>query len=505
MHARPFWTLSLFLALALSGCSEGDAPASAAASPEATDAVEMPLTTSSDEARAAYLEGMSDFDMGRGPEAEAHFAQAVQLDPDFALAHAMLAAASTGPAAFEEHLSAAENAADGASRGEQLLISAMRKGSSGDPEGALADAQALTEELPSTPRAWEALAFRQAALNRHAEARQSLDRALELDPGFTPAHLTLSQSYATNSPRDLAKAEEHARAAVEQLPDEPNTHDILGDVYRQQGQLEQARDSYSEAARLAPESGFAYQQRGHVNSFLGDYAAARADYDRAIELIDPQIGAGFGTWRALVSVHEGNPGAAIDELVTHAEAIGGMDIENPNGPKMFALSTALQVALHHGMTDRAAEIVDQVEATFAEWAPTSGSEAFERNAAAASAYWAGLLAAEQGDYAEAEAQVAEIERVLEPDPNPRKLEGAHEIQGVMAYKQGDHAEAAGHFRQADLENDVYVRYRLAQALEEAGETEEAMALYEEIGSWYFNSAGTALARATALEKTSARS
>ncbi|MDX1531736.1 MAG: hypothetical protein R3362_09440, partial [Rhodothermales bacterium] len=97
-----------------------DAPTAGAVASDA--AMVMPVTTASEEARDAFEEGLTALDLQRGLDAEEHFARAVELDPDFALAHAMRANSANSLAQFNESLDAAEAAADGASRAEQLYI-----------------------------------------------------------------------------------------------------------------------------------------------------------------------------------------------------------------------------------------------------------------------------------------------------------------------------------------------------------------------------------------------
>ena len=82
--------------------------------------------------------------------------------------------------------------------------------------------------------------------------------------------MQLGNSYLFNEPRDFDRALESMETLVALLPDEPISHDLLGDVHRARGNLEGARDAYTRAAELDPENGLPMQQRGHVNSFLGN-------------------------------------------------------------------------------------------------------------------------------------------------------------------------------------------------------------------------------------------
>src|SRR2546427_4942766 len=67
-------------------------------------------------------------------------------------------------------------------------------------------------------------------------------------------------------------------------PDESNAHMFVGDAYRAQKNLEKARAEYLRGHALEPRNAVLLVKAGHANTFLGDYAAARADYDSAMAL-----------------------------------------------------------------------------------------------------------------------------------------------------------------------------------------------------------------------------
>jgi len=67
------------------------------------------------------------------------------------------------------------------------------------------------------------------------------------------------------------------------------------------------------------------QQRGHVNSFAGDFDAARADYDSAMAVGRGNERGFFAPFRAYVSVYAGNSKDGISELnhlVAQADGMG---------------------------------------------------------------------------------------------------------------------------------------------------------------------------------------
>jgi tetratricopeptide (TPR) repeat protein len=469
--------------------------------PDADVVMGIPMTTSSEEARDRFLQGQHAMDMVRFFEAQEHFEWAVESDPDFALGYWNLANTATSTDQFMANLRLAQEKAPGASEAEQLLIEITSKGLDNDAQGQLQSAQRLVEVVPESPRAWLTLAGIQTGLNDNTAARASMMTATELAPNFAPAYMQLGNSFLFNDPVDLAKVEEYMSKVVELEPNEANSHDLMGDAYRALNQLEQARASYTRAAELDPGNASPLQQRGHVNSFLGNYDEARADYDSSIAMGVGNQKAAFAVYRAFVGVHEGNPQAAIDELIGLADAIGTMDLPGPTGQTIFALTSAAQIALHHNMLDAAESALERRKPLLMEQAERVGTEAFSRGQQANIAYWDGVLAARRGDYAAATEKASEFMSLLETDANPRRNEAAHDLLGMVSLLQGDYTAAVEHYRQANPAN-IYTKYHLALALEGAGSEAEARQIFQDLTSYNFNSVGYALIRKDAIEKAS---
>ncbi|HUG01592.1 MAG TPA: tetratricopeptide repeat protein [Longimicrobiales bacterium] len=454
-----------------------------------------------DEARSALLAGQHALDMGRAVEAHDHFVRAVQADPASAFAH--LSAANTAPSleAFLTHLRHAEERADQASEPVRLLIESARMGLTNDTQGQLALARRLTELEPGNPRSWMQLAGAQSTVNDEAAARASLDRAIEAAPGFAPAYFQLVNSYMLSEPRDLARAETNARRGVELAPEESIVHDLLGDVFRAQDRLVDAGAAYTRAAELGSENGLAYQQRGHVNSFLGNYDQARADYDAAIEQADPNAATTFAVYRALVSVHAGEPQAAVDELNALVGRIDGLDVPNATGNKLFALNTAGLIASHNGLFDEA-------ESANERWAELARAQAeqigTEENTAATEsqiAFIDGMLAARRGDFDAAREKAHESMTLVEGQRNPLRDQPAHELLGLVALLQEDYEAAVAEYEQTSP-NNLYASYHHALALEGLGRADEAREIFARVAGTNFNDPGLAIVKKDARRKAS---
>ena len=489
----------------LAGCV-GEQAKEPEAESAAAPAVVMTLlmTTQSDDASARYLAGLQAADMGRLVAAREHFDAAIAADGQFALAHLGRASSAVSLKGFAAHLQHAADMAGDASAEEQALIGAAKAAFDNDLEGSLEKARELTELAPKSPRAWLRLAASQAALGYYEDQRTSATKALELSPGFVPALSTLGNSFIFNDPKDFAKSEEYMQRIVEAAPDEPNSYDLLGDAHRAQLNLEDAAAAYTRAAELNPETGLPLQQRGHVNSFLGNYDQARADYQAAMDMSTDDQKALFAVWKALVSVHAGDSEAGIAELEELYTAIDGMDLEDKRGFKVNALNNVGTIATHHGMTEAARSALDRCAPLMMEQADEVGTDEFRRGQMATIAYFEGMLAARSGDYETAAAKADEFMEHIEPDANPRKNEPAHEVMGLSSLLQGNYEEAVEHYEQTNP-GDVYAKYHLGLAYEGAGRTEEAQAIFDEVANNNFNFAGYALIRKEALAKAGASS
>ncbi len=465
----------------------------------------LPASTTSDEAREQYMAGWADFEVGRFNKANEHFATACITDPAFAMAHMMAALTSTSTDGFTKNLTSAGETAADVSRGEQLFVESFQKQFAGDPAGQVAAQQELTALHPDSARAWFFLGNAQGNLNNAADARTAYGNAIELEPDFVLAHIQLGNNYMFGAPKDYDQAEEQFMQAVGLAPNEPLPHDVLGDIHRAQGNLHAAYDDYSKAAELAPEQGSPLQQRGHVNSFLGNYDDARADYTRSAELEDARgtnVGPFFLVFRAYVSLHEGNPDAAITELREIAASADTSDMEGADDLKIFAHSNIVQIATHYGIAEAGRAGITDVAVLMRQQADDVGTDQFRDAQEANISYLEGMLAARMGDAEGAAAKAAEFETNVAANTNPRKLERMHEILGMSAYYQKDYAAAAEHLAAGDHLNNMETKYFLALANENAGNGDEAQRLLNELAVWNFNGPGYAMTRSDILARVS---
>ena len=462
---------------------------------------EIPITTSSTEAKMDFRAGQAALDRGDGAYANALFRAAIDKDPRFAYAWYNLGNVSFSTEEFADALKQATAVSSHASEGERLLIEINMRFLDNDFERQVALSKQLVEKYPRSRRAWLNLAGVQGGLARYDEQRTSLQKALELDPNFIPTHLAIANSYLFNDPKDMTKSAKHFTAAITLQPGESNYYWGLGDAYRASQKLGQARDYYTRATLLDPHDGIAFVKKGHVNSFLGNYDEARSDYDAGIQAAQPANKPFLANYRTFTWVHAGDANSAVRELEKIYGKVDSMGIpaEQRSGVKVFTLTNAATICLHEDMHDHAARILEQRAEVLRSNARTVGTEDFKQIQEANIAYYDGLLAARGGDYRSAKKAAKHNADLVAAEDNPRKMENYHDLMGLISLKEGNYNKAVEHYRQANL-TLMYTKYHLALALDGAGKKGEAQSLFKEVGEWNFNSVGYALVRKDALQR-----
>jgi len=493
--------LVVLAALTLSGCGAAPPATRDLADLNAvTSAISgLPVTSTSAEARDHFLAGQRELDLTRGFEALDHFQRAVAADPNFAIGYLNVANTSNSLEDFKTNLARAEQLAARASEAEQLQIQIARRGLENDVSGQLALAQQLVAKYPESPRAFLVLGNVQTGLNRNAEGRAAYTNAIALAPRLLLAHTSLGNSYLFNEPRDFNQALEHFQHAAALAPDEPGMHDLLGDAYRALDDMPQARAEYTRGHRLNPRDASLLQQRGHVNSFAGDYAAARADYDSSMVLGRGNERGFFAPFRAYVSVYAGDAPGAVAELNRLVAEADGMGLPDPLAVKVNALTNVALIGIETRDFVAAEAALGQRTPLMMQQVDQAASAGFRRAQEANIAYFNAWLAARKGDYATARRETDRMTALVAPDANPRKMEPVHQLKGFVALYQGDAQQAAAHFAQGNLQ-DPYIQYQYAIALDGAGQSEKAKPMLRALAVYNFNTLGYALIRKDAREK-----
>ena len=234
---------------------------------------EIPISTSSAEAREAFIEGRDLNERLLRADANEYFDRALELDPEFAWAHLLAGFTGSTNQEFFDSLAKAMAFVDQVSEGERLLILAAQAGVNGEPEAQLGHLTQLVELYPADKRAHNALGGLHFGRQEYQEAIAHYQNALELDPEYSAPYNQMG--YAHRFLGDFDAAEAAFRRYIELIPDDPNPYDSYAELLMKTGRFEESIENYRRALEADDNFIASYSGIAHNQAFLGEGDAAR--------------------------------------------------------------------------------------------------------------------------------------------------------------------------------------------------------------------------------------
>lgn len=264
------------------------------------DALEMwsdVLETAPHNSRAYHNLAVALQKLKRYPEAVAHAERALELSPQSAEMHAMLA---TALADAEQDLPRARHHAEEALRlkpewpdalGHLGYVAAKQK----EWMVAIHAYRGLLEARPQSASAHANLARLLAATGKRREALDHQQQAQQLDPAIAPleegleeasdpARLLADEAVALAGQQRFEPATAKALQAKEMAPRDAVVLCRVGFVYAKRGESDLAEDHFRQAIAIDPRHSEAWYLLGNVQRLRGDSAAAIVSYQKALEL-----------------------------------------------------------------------------------------------------------------------------------------------------------------------------------------------------------------------------
>jgi tetratricopeptide (TPR) repeat protein len=266
----------------------------------------LPVTTASDDARRYFEQGRLAAFHYRFEHARAHLDRAIAADPEFALVHIYRGGSTptADRARRGQHFDRAEVLGIHATDGERRMAEAFRTFLwNADHEGAVRIFTQLAGAYPDDAIIAAHIGLRYLhALERVDAAVEWFERARRADPSFAPA-----QNWLGFTLLRAGRTEEGERVLRESLlrwPDDPYTHDFIGETYLDLGRVEDATRLFRHALQL--DSSFDYARN---NLARVEIAAAHRRMEAAFDQGDASaVAAAFTGHGALLS-----PGGGLSQ------------------------------------------------------------------------------------------------------------------------------------------------------------------------------------------------
>lgn len=239
------------------------------------------VTTSSDEAYAAYRKGLEAERRFYLKDAQVAFARALELDPDFAMAMLGLAR-QVGGDQSKSLVKRADRLRGRVTERERMHIDLMVAGREKGQEAAFRVAEQIRARFPEDIRAAHLIAGYEMARGNMDRAMRIYHQLLELDPNIAEAYNMMGYYHAYRD--EYAKAIENLQKYQFMAADQANPHDSLGEVQANFGRYDEAIANLKRALEIKPDFFPAYEHLGVAYEGKGDWAQAIASYRRAAEL-----------------------------------------------------------------------------------------------------------------------------------------------------------------------------------------------------------------------------
>jgi tetratricopeptide (TPR) repeat protein len=441
------------LALLSTGCGLGG------------QAGKIPITTKSKEARQAYLEARNLAEALRTQNSIEHFQKAVSLDSTFALAE--LGLANVSPTAKEgfEHLAKAVRLAAKASAGERMLILATEAGLHGKAAQQKEQLTNLVAAFPKDERAQLNLGAYLYGVQDFDGAIDALKKATELAPDFSPPYNMLGYAYREKGL--YVEAKQAFEKYIELIPNDPNPYDSHAELLLKMGRFAESIASYRKA--LSFDSLFVSSHTGVAAAqlYMGEPKEASATLARLLGL----------------ARNDGERRGALYAMAVVAADGGRLPEALAQVAKEYAVAeqTGDVASMSADLRNRGAILLalgkyDEARAAF--------ERAFQliqdSDLAADIKEYAGFLrrsddvrvALGRKQLEAAKAGAAEFQQAVAAKQDPTLTKLAHELVGMVALAQKDHATAIAELQQAS-QLDPSNLYRLALAFQATGDLEQA--------------------------------
>jgi tetratricopeptide (TPR) repeat protein len=437
------------------------------------DTTKIPLTTASENARDAFLKGRWLLDNLRATDAHVYFLKAVEADPEFALAHLRVANTASSNQEFFDSLEIAVAKSINASEGEKLLISAFEAGVAGNPDAQLSDLEALVALFPEDERAHTTLGnfffFNQQDYERAVNVYRM---AIDLNSNFAPPYNQLG--YALRFIGDYSAAEDVFRRYTELIPDQPNPYDSYAELLMKMGRFEESISGYERALEIEPTFIASYIGIGNNQIFMNQFEQARSTFAKIDEIARTDAERRLScTWTTASYLHEGDFENAYDEIQRRYDIAAETDDRSAMAGDLNLMG---DIFLRAGRGGEAAEKYQaQLEMMRSSDATDEVKEATARNMQ----YDLARIAVWNADVAGA-TELARAYRQEVSAHNIRfEVQRTHELDGMIAFAEGDVEAALSHFEQAN-QQDPQIWLLKARAYAADGDDAAARAACEHV-------------------------
>ncbi|HKI46555.1 MAG TPA: tetratricopeptide repeat protein [Balneolales bacterium] len=454
-------------------------------------AQEIPITTSSKEARQLFIQGRDNLANVQFREAAKYFDQAIQKDPEFALAYLYRAQSGGGYNLAMSYVKKAAALVDKVSPGEKLLILTNQAGFEGDRISEKSYAEQLDKAYPNDKWAQTQIGEFHYGNGDYKVALKHFSHALKLDANFAPPYNMIG--YANSQLSDYSAAENAFKKYISLIPGDPNPYDSYAELLQKIGKYDESTAQYEKALSIDPQFISSMKGIGDNYLFKGDYSKAREYYDQEFQTataINNKLGALF--WKAVSYVHENKIPEALEGIQKERELADSHDLQIS---VLGTHNTAAFILCETGKPDEGMREISDATLLISRM-PVSGS--MKENLSASMMLSKCFALVHAGKISEATNEAAKTEAIVRKRQDLSQIKRVNFIHGIIELKKNNNEKALSYFADADNESPL-TWYYTAVAYQNNGNKSKSAELFKKISTWNVNSLDLALVRNRAIE------
>lgn len=443
---------------------------------------EIPITTSSKEALDLFIQGRTYQDNIRGYESISALEKAIDLEGNFAMAHALLAISQSLVGNNQEYTSEINKAyklLSKSSKGEQLFIKAVYEGSLQHFQNEKELLIQLSEMYPRDKRAHYYLGTFYYSQGSFEQAITALNRSIEISKDFSPAYNMLGYSYMGTG--QYSEAEKALKRYAELLPHESNPFDSLAEVLMKEGKFEESIETYRKAIDINRNFTTAYTGIATNYILMNEHEKARKElqefYDGAF--MDSQKRQALYDI-ACSYIDEGKFDQALDIIKKR------LSIDEKTKKPIEIMRDHFTMGDILAEWDKSGEAAESYKTAAeicerSELSKTQKSEIHQRYL-----YSMTCISLKEKDIAKARQNAEKFRKDAAVSKNQEEMRRYHELLGLIAFEEKKYEEAVKEFGQGQQDNPRTM-FRLADAYLQLGDKNKAKQAYERAANYYGNS------------------
>jgi len=420
---------------------------------------QTPSHSKSPQAFRLYQEGLRLQENRRSYEAMQKWREATKLDPNLALAWAMLSIVETSPDAAREAREKARYLIEHQPQGDvdDLLIRWIISRSETELMYSIQVANDLVSKHPDQKRIlWTVGSWYGFQMHQYDQDVALQEAALKIDPNFAPALDELGFAYAHLQRFDHAV--EMIKRYAEQVPNEPNSEDSYGEVLRLAGRYEESLQHYRRALKILPAFESSQLGLGDTYALMGEEKKARDEYEKCSNVGPVSVRLDCRKMSIYAYVREGNDEEAaklLTDFTRQMHSVKRISLE---------LESWIALGLIAKKPDAAFGYFDQAIAA-AKTSKTIPPSDREETTARVMAYKVRIASA-NGETDTAQKVQAELEAMDASTKDPNVYAAMHGGKGALLFYQEKYDEASNALQEDT--NDVFSILLLAQCFEHHG-------------------------------------